>query len=148
MNSENDKGGWRKELRVIWDHGTHQREGIWGSWNTKHRNEVISWANCEKKKRDWRLVREEKWVESEEMWFESRLNERWRNWKESEKGMMERSVSLVREEKECGERDERELELRSWKWIEVERELWWWWRDWRFVRLMKMESGRVERVLL
>ena len=26
------------------------------------------------------------------------------------RGMMERYVSLVREEKECGERDERELE--------------------------------------
>ena len=26
------------------------------------------------------------------------------------RGMMERIVSLVREEKECGERDERELE--------------------------------------
>ena len=33
--------------------------------------------------------------------------------KESEKRMMKRSLSLVREEKECGERDERELELRS-----------------------------------
>ena len=34
-------------------------------------------------------------------------------WKESEKGMIERAVSLLREEKECGERDERELEPRS-----------------------------------